>query len=54
MTALARSTAKSTLLPALMAFGLGLGVITVAGHVQATALHDAAHDARHANGFPCH
>ena len=33
---------------------LGLGIIGVAGHVQATALHDAAHDVRHATGFPCH
>lgn len=33
---------------------LGLGLITIAGHVQATALHDAAHDVRHATGFPCH
>ena len=33
---------------------LGLGVISVAGHVQAAALHDAAHDVRHTTGFPCH
>jgi cobalt transporter subunit CbtB len=33
---------------------LGLGVISFAGHVQATGLHDAAHDTRHATGFPCH
>ena len=33
---------------------LGLGIIGIAGHVQATALHDAAHDVRHATGFPCH
>jgi len=33
---------------------LGLGIITVAGHVQAATLHDAAHDVRHATGFPCH
>ena len=32
----------------------GLGLITIAGHVQATGLHDAAHDVRHATGFPCH
>ena len=30
------------------------GVISLAGHVQASALHDAAHDVRHATGFPCH
>ena len=33
---------------------LGLGVVSFAGHVQATSLHDAAHDVRHATGFPCH
>ncbi len=33
---------------------LGLGLITIAGNVQASALHDAAHDMRHANGFACH
>jgi cobalt transporter subunit CbtB len=33
---------------------VGLGLVTLAGHVQATALHDAAHDVRHAMGFPCH
>ena len=33
---------------------LGLGVVSVAGHVQAAALHDAAHDVRHTTGFPCH
>ncbi|WP_116134398.1 CbtB domain-containing protein [Tropicimonas sp. IMCC34043] len=33
---------------------LGLGLITIAGNVQASALHAAAHDVRHANGFVCH
>ena len=33
---------------------LGLSIIYVAGHVQANTLHDAAHDVRHATGFPCH
>lgn len=33
---------------------IGIGIISVAGHVQATTLHDAAHDTRHATGFPCH
>lgn len=38
----------------LMAILMGLGLVTLAGHVQASALHDAAHDVRHATGFPCH
>lgn len=33
---------------------LGLAIVSVAGHVQAAAMHDAAHDVRHATGFPCH
>ncbi len=33
---------------------IGLGIVAMAGHVQASALHDAAHDVRHATGFPCH
>jgi len=33
---------------------LGLGIVIVAGHIQAATLHDAAHDTRHATGFPCH
>lgn len=33
---------------------LGVTMIVLAGHVQAAALHDAAHDVRHATGFPCH
>jgi cobalt transporter subunit CbtB len=40
--------------PAIFAAIIGLAVITLTGHVQASALHDAAHDVRHATGFPCH
>lgn len=54
MTALVQSASKSTVLPALAALALGLGILGVAGHVQAAALHDSAHDVRHATGFPCH
>ncbi|WP_417769793.1 CbtB domain-containing protein [Stappia sp.] len=49
----ARST-PALALPALAALVLGFAIIFVAGHVQAGALHDAAHDVRHATGFPCH
>ncbi len=48
------ATSRSGLLPICMAALLGLAIIAVVGHVQASALHDAAHDARHATGFPCH
>lgn len=33
---------------------LGAGLIFVAGLAQSETLHDAAHDVRHATGFPCH
>jgi cobalt transporter subunit CbtB len=46
-------TATKTL-SMLFAGVLGLGIIAVTGHVQAATLHDAAHDVRHATGFPCH
>ncbi len=46
--------AGASRLAPVMALLIGLGIITIAGHVQASALHDAAHDVRHATGFPCH
>jgi cobalt transporter subunit CbtB len=54
MTALIQTAAKATVLPYAAAMILGLGIVTLTGHVQAAALHDAAHDVRHATGFPCH
>lgn len=45
---------QNTLLAPLFCVALGLATIFIAGHVQASALHDAAHDVRHATGFPCH
>ena len=45
---------KSIILPIISAALIGLAIIIIAGHVQADALHDAAHDVRHAAGFPCH
>ena len=35
-------------------FLLGLGLVFAAGFADASALHDAAHDQRHAIAFPCH
>lgn len=39
-----------------LAFVMLTGAVIVAfsGSVQASSLHAAAHDVRHANGFPCH
>ncbi|MGH1578091.1 CbtB domain-containing protein [Planktotalea sp.] len=42
------------------ALGLAIAVLTgvfllvASGMAQATVLHDAAHDQRHAMAFPCH
>lgn len=52
-------TTKATLsfakiVPVAFAAVLGVAIISITGHVQAGALHDAAHDVRHATGFPCH
>jgi cobalt transporter subunit CbtB len=33
---------------------LGLGLVFAAGFANASAVHDAAHDQRHAIAFPCH
>ena len=54
MTTLTKSRESIRILPAAFVAVLGLGLITLTGHVQAAALHDAAHDVRHATGFPCH
>ncbi|MDG2339604.1 MAG: CbtB-domain containing protein [Paracoccaceae bacterium] len=48
------SAVRTSMAPALFAAVLGFFIVAVAGHVQAGALHDAAHDVRHATGFPCH
>jgi len=48
------AAAGNPLFAVILAAGLGLGLITLTGHVQASTLHSAAHDVRHATGFPCH
>ena len=45
---------RTGILPVLFLAMIGMGLVFVTGHVQASALHDAAHDVRHATGFPCH
>jgi cobalt transporter subunit CbtB len=52
--ALALSGRASRVIPALMAMLLGLFVVGVAGFAQIDVVHNAAHDTRHSNGFPCH
>ncbi|EKE45374.1 hypothetical protein OCGS_0464 [Oceaniovalibus guishaninsula JLT2003] len=50
----APASRTGTLAAATFAMLIGLGLVVVTGHVQADTLHDAAHDVRHATGFPCH
>lgn len=50
---LTKST-TSTLAQVLYMALLGGVLLFAAGHAQSAALHDAAHDVRHATGFPCH
>ncbi len=38
----------------LLAAFLGTFILLGTGFAQPQALHNAAHDARHANAFPCH
>ncbi|MBM3521235.1 MAG: cobalt transporter [Alphaproteobacteria bacterium] len=33
---------------------IGLGILYVVGFAPMAAAHNAAHDTRHAIGFPCH
>ncbi|WP_340214008.1 CbtB domain-containing protein [Dinoroseobacter shibae] len=50
--AIARAATSTTGIVAAMAAGLLL--LFLSGYAQATILHDAAHDQRHAMAFPCH
>jgi len=46
-----RTTSK---LPAVLALVFGVFVVMGAGFAHSNTIHNAAHDARHAFGFPCH
>ena len=55
ITSQAQSSARMAALPAIVsALLLGMVVIYGVGLAQADALHNAAHDGRHAFAFPCH
>ncbi|MGB3148253.1 MAG: CbtB domain-containing protein [Paracoccaceae bacterium] len=56
MNATTNVTAKSSsaLLSIVLVALIGATVVFAAGHAQSATLHDAAHDMRHATGFPCH
>lgn len=44
----------STAVPAIIAAVLGLFMMWGVGFSDISAVHNAAHDARHAAAFPCH
>jgi len=48
------SQSQTGTLAILAALALGAFMVFGAGLAQSAALHDAAHDTRHAIGFPCH
>ncbi len=50
----AQAAPASAVLPALMAILLGLFIVGAVGFSHINVLHNAAHDVRHSNGFPCH
>ncbi|MEK6712297.1 MAG: CbtB domain-containing protein [Nitrospinota bacterium] len=51
---LAAARWRAALAPSLAALFLGLALVAAAGFAGSEAIHEAAHDARHAIGFPCH
>lgn len=53
-TAIGRAASISKPLQLTAAFLLGMVMLYGAGFVQTSAVHNAAHDARHSIGFPCH
>ena len=60
MTTATQTTTQSTaqaasgLAAIVMVAMIGAALIFVAGFANSAVMHDAAHDARHATGFPCH
>jgi cobalt transporter subunit CbtB len=45
---------SGTVLQAVLAMGLGLFVVFMVGFSHIDAVHNATHDVRHSNAFPCH
>jgi len=44
----------NTIAQAVLAMALGLFIVGVVGFSHISSVHNAAHDVRHANAFPCH
>lgn len=45
---------SSVIAQAVLAMALGLFIVGVVGFSHISAVHNAAHDVRHSNAFPCH
>jgi cobalt transporter subunit CbtB len=48
------ATKNLTIIQALFAMAFGLFIIGMVGFSHIEVFHNAAHDTRHSNGFPCH
>ena len=53
-TAPASTVDSNIIAQAVLAMALGLFIVGVVGFSHISAVHNAAHDVRHANAFPCH
>ena len=53
-TAPALQTTATRILPAILAICFGLFIVGFVGFSHLELMHNAAHDTRHANAFPCH
>jgi len=54
MTKTIASDKSQALMSVLFVALLGVTVLFAASSARSDALHNAAHDVRHATGFPCH
>ncbi|GLS86517.1 hypothetical protein GCM10010873_14910 [Cypionkella aquatica] len=55
MTTQTQVSSKATaLMSVLFVALLGTATVFLTGFAHSQTLHDAAHDVRHASGFPCH
>jgi len=48
------AVSSNVIAQAVLAMTLGLFIVGVVGFSHISAVHNAAHDVRHANAFPCH
>lgn len=53
-TSTSHLSATERLTAALVAAFIGMALVYTAGFANASTLHNAAHDWRHAHNFPCH